>query len=102
MKAIKRSLRILKIWVRGKPLLLYFLMVPDKPAVKQTYQVEFNTSFAPIRDAMTIENTASIGWLKVMGLSATQRRRLSKFRQMFGSPTALKTGQIPATWFSII
>lgn len=34
-------------------------------------------------DAMTIENAASVGWLKVIGLSATQRRRLSKFRQMF-------------------
>jgi len=34
-------------------------------------------------DATTIENAASDGWLKVMGLSAAQRRRLSKFRQMF-------------------
>jgi len=34
-------------------------------------------------DATTIENAASDGWLRVMGLNATQRRRLSKFRQTF-------------------
>lgn len=34
-------------------------------------------------DATTIENAASGGWLKVIGLSAAQRRRLSKLRHIF-------------------
>jgi len=34
-------------------------------------------------DATTIQNAASGGWLKVIGLSVAQRRRLSKLHHMF-------------------